>query len=121
MVGRAVLTAFDALAIEVHDPCTCGHIEIGILSSLRQVMLHPFDFTDCRVRCRNPCSIFLGLRGWFIRHRSEEHTSELQSLMRISYAVFCLKNKKTLIATAKHHITNTPQLCLHSLNNKQKT
>src|SRR3546814_10401068 len=32
--------------------------------------------------------------------RSEEHTSELQSLMRISYAVFCLKKKKT-------HITNT--------------
>src|SRR3546814_8332738 len=30
----------------------------------------------------------------FIR-RSEEHTSELQSLMRISYAVFCLKKKKT--------------------------
>src|SRR3546814_8978235 len=29
------------------------------------------------------------------RHRSEEHTSELQSLMRISYAVFCLKKKKT--------------------------
>src|SRR3546814_8583505 len=27
--------------------------------------------------------------------RSEEHTSELQSLMRISYAVFCLKNKRT--------------------------
>src|SRR3546814_8781177 len=31
--------------------------------------------------------------------RSEEHTSELQSLMRISYDVFCLKNKK------QHHIT----------------
>src|SRR3546814_6623382 len=31
-----------------------------------------------------------------LMHRSEEHTSELQSLMRISYAVFCLKkNKKT--------------------------
>src|SRR3546814_6227220 len=29
--------------------------------------------------------------------RSEEHTSELQSLMRISYAVFCLKKKKTII------------------------
>src|SRR3546814_10104409 len=29
------------------------------------------------------------------RGRSEEHTSELQSLMRISYAVFCLKKKKT--------------------------
>src|SRR3546814_6096800 len=48
---------------------------------------------------------------WLIRHRrrpdiparygrclrrSEEHTSELQSLMRISYAVFCLKKKNTL-------------------------
>src|SRR3546814_2021174 len=31
----------------------------------------------------------------FRRDRSEEHTSELQSLMRISYAVFCLKQKKT--------------------------
>src|SRR3546814_9636336 len=30
----------------------------------------------------------------FADHRSEEHTSELQSLMRISYAVFCLKKKK---------------------------
>src|SRR3546814_5921211 len=30
------------------------------------------------------------------RMRSEEHTSELQSLMRISYAVFCLKKKKVL-------------------------
>src|SRR3546814_6542648 len=33
------------------------------------------------------------------RRRSEEHTSELQSLMRISYAVFCLKKKKTQIIT----------------------
>src|SRR3546814_7178667 len=33
--------------------------------------------------------------GWWRTHgRSEEHTSELQSLMRISYAVFCLKKKK---------------------------
>src|SRR3546814_1411956 len=30
-----------------------------------------------------------------IKDRSEEHTSELQSLMRISYAVFCLKKKRT--------------------------
>src|SRR3546814_6585758 len=36
-------------------------------------------------------------------HRSEEHTSELQSLMRISYAVFCLKNKnKTLMSTSTY-------------------
>src|SRR3546814_4109067 len=35
----------------------------------------------------------LGLAGAY-NNRSEEHTSELQSLMRISYAVFCLKKKK---------------------------
>src|SRR3546814_10269259 len=33
--------------------------------------------------------------GTHLVERSEEHTSELQSLMRISYAVFCLKNKNT--------------------------
>src|SRR3546814_7850284 len=37
------------------------------------------------------------------RHRSEEHTSELQSLMRISYAVFCLKKKKQPLATPMLH------------------
>src|SRR3546814_5026603 len=45
-------------------------------------------------RCGRSCG-----RGRFHRGiggRSEEHTSELQSLMRISYAVFCLKKKNTL-------------------------
>src|SRR3546814_7162454 len=36
--------------------------------------------------------------------RSEEHTSELQSLMRISYAVFCLKKKKTSNRKASTHV-----------------
>src|SRR3546814_4385375 len=49
------------------------------------------------------------------RHRSEEHTPELQSLMRISYAVFCLKKKhtktnKTLIITHHHKIQYNVQL-----------
>src|SRR3546814_10520107 len=38
--------------------------------------------------------------------RSEEHTSELQSLMRISYAVFCLKKKKKQKDTKKQPHTN---------------
>src|SRR3546814_8134341 len=42
------------------------------------------------------------LAGMLVQ-RSEEHTSELQSLMRISYAVFCLKKKNTHIST---HQTN---------------
>src|SRR3546814_8659398 len=48
-------------------------------------------------------------RGTRIICRSEEHTSELQSLMRISYAVFCLKKKN------KKHTTPT------KTNKKQKT
>src|SRR3546814_3591977 len=41
-----------------------------------------------RIRCRPSWGVTAGCQG------SEEHTSELQSLMRISYAVFCLKKKK---------------------------
>src|SRR3546814_1795439 len=42
------------------------------------------------------------------RSRSEEHTSELQSLMRISYAVFCLKNKKENDTTLSKVMTLLP-------------
>src|SRR3546814_5298945 len=49
---------------------------------------HPHDpERHDRYRCQLPCGA--GKSG-----RSEEHASELQSLMRISYAVFCLKKKK---------------------------
>src|SRR3546814_2640271 len=41
-----------------------------------------------------------------LRVRSEEHTSELQSLMRISYAVFCLKKKKNT-KDSRQYIANT--------------
>src|SRR3546814_10245009 len=44
--------------------------------------------------------------------RSEEHTSELQSLMRISYAVFCLK-KKNRHSKTRHHVTITHQHIHH--------
>src|SRR3546814_7013543 len=47
--------------------------------------------------------------------RSEEHTSELQSLMRISYAVFCLKKKKTTSAIIRIQSAYEPRL--QHLNN----
>src|SRR3546814_4632592 len=70
---------------------------------------------------RQARTIFVGtVRSYPVRHglrqspagrerrsvsiRSEEHTSELQSLMRISYAVFCLK-KKTLPTMSEHHLS----------------
>src|SRR3546814_8422800 len=40
------------------------------------------------------------------QRRSEEHTSELQSLMRISYAVFCLKKKTTNTISTRRNDTN---------------
>src|SRR3546814_7409705 len=49
---------------------------------------------------------FLGLASGALDERSEEHTSELQSLMRISYAVFCLKKKKTNTLTNTNNHTN---------------
>src|SRR3546814_1402039 len=45
--------------------------------------------------------------------RSEEHTSELQSLMRISYAVFCLK--KNTIQSRSHKPTSNSQSQMHNL------
>src|SRR3546814_5146360 len=47
---------------------------------------------ECRVKF--PAAVAAQLRASGLKSRSEEHTSELQSLMRISYAVFCLKKKK---------------------------
>src|SRR3546814_1681374 len=49
--------------------------------------LQPLFAPEARLERDQPLSVF---------ERSEEHTSELQSLMRISYAVFCLKKKKNI-------------------------
>src|SRR3546814_4866747 len=46
------------------------------------------------------------VQTYIIRTRSEEHTSELQSLMRISYAVFCLKKKTTYLSHLDHYKNN---------------
>src|SRR3546814_965797 len=64
---------------------------------------------------------FLGFVGLeeLVAVRSEEHTSELQSLMRISYAVFCLKKKKklsTYTTNANHKERATKIIIHHSLD-----
>src|SRR3546814_6337378 len=65
----------------------------------------------------------LRVGGDFMHGRSEEHTSELPSLMRISYAVFCLKKKTTPHTTTSHTLPsqlntqrNTPRhILIYSL------
>src|SRR3546814_1410540 len=58
---------------------------------------------DGRLACFGWCLRIVSARRLFSDRRggrgSEEHTSELQSLMRLSYAVFCLKKKKLPITT----------------------
>src|SRR3546814_1227789 len=61
---------------------------MGLLSTL--LAWHQADPPDDAERGRN--EVVYSFQG---NRRSEEHTSELQSLMRTSYAVFCLKKKKT--------------------------
>src|SRR3546814_4969791 len=58
----------------------------------RPPMRHTFFCIDGHT-AGNPVRLVAG-GAPLLRGRSEEHTSELQSLMRISYAVFCLKQKK---------------------------
>src|SRR3546814_3879419 len=71
----------EACLTQVLDPLGAAHATGALVHH------HP---RQRRGRGRN---ILCG-RFWRARTRSEEHTSELQSLMRISYAVFCLKKKK---------------------------
>src|SRR3546814_7306630 len=68
------------------DPCeNLESLRLSVFDSLHEVFRRPeFD-----VRAIN----FAAYGASLVYVRSEEHTSELQSLMRISYAVFCLKKK----------------------------
>src|SRR3546814_5095302 len=55
------------------------------------------------------------------RARSEEHTSELQSLMRISYSVFCLKKKKIYIKKQHYHKHQIKRRSNHTTNHNTIT
>src|SRR3546814_6325150 len=64
-----------------------GRREHGVV-----LVAHGLEFRRRVRRVLQPVDFLLGL--FQVALRSEEHTSELQSLMRISYAVFCLKKKQ---------------------------
>src|SRR3546814_7761620 len=77
------------------------HEKVGVFARVgelrRDRAAHPSDRDPCVWR---PLTQLVGRRiqgGSAARRRSEEHTSELQSLMRISYAVFCLKKKNKIV------------------------
>src|SRR3546814_5460153 len=71
---------------------TASLLNPGWTDYRKTVLYNSYDVTEMLQPGANALGVMLG-NGM----RSEEHTSELQSLMRISYAVFCLKKKRKII------------------------
>src|SRR3546814_5032127 len=81
----------------VRDSCqnvTAGIQQIFQSTGLGTIIVDA-DIVDYERERGKPVSGAKGTEKAIFQIRSEEHTSELQSLMRISYAVFCLKKKTT--------------------------
>src|SRR3546814_4768323 len=76
-------------------------VPVPLLFVQRRV-LHGLFLCPCRYGRRHRPLRSRQQSSW-CDHRSEEHTSELQSLMRISYAVFCLKKKNNNHTTTQPH------------------
>src|SRR3546814_2025401 len=88
--GRACIYGIlDKMVQNLFQPHRIGHDLNHRIPAKNDGMLLAFDRND--ILCEGPECNRSGL--FIARTRSEEHTSELQSLMRISYAVFCLKKK----------------------------
>src|SRR3546814_6937557 len=101
------MTRRDHAAVKIHDPLKFETIEPGLadrplrtLGRLRRERGHiahqarPRSLTRGMSCAGAPPRSATSSARRFCNWRSEEHTSELQSLMRISYAVFCLIKKK---------------------------
>src|SRR3546814_1224558 len=83
-----MLTALVALARHASAPCSLNAITVP--SGVATAVICPLLPTPAE---RSVSALACHCTRPEARSRSEEHTSELQSLMRISYAVFCLKKK----------------------------
>src|SRR3546814_10781397 len=75
----------------------------------RAISVGEVKFSDMVTPAAKKITFKIDIKKVLMRKRSEEHTSELQSLMRISYAVFCLKKKKNKMKeTKKPRINSEP-------------
>src|SRR3546814_5801743 len=88
--------------------CGCTGLLVEACSRLKLLLFAGWVIGGAALKdkCAHVLQVTLG-RGQGSRTscRSEEHTSELQSLMRISYAVFCLKKKNTTTYSTSQHVT----------------
>src|SRR3546814_8484382 len=82
----------------------------SLLECVHMILMNDFKAEPAEIRtAMTDAAARVFASGWYVR--SEEHTSELQSLMRISYAVFCLKKKtnqyiNTIHSTPKYITIN---------------
>src|SRR3546814_4669724 len=84
------------------------HCDVG---DCRIAMQRIFDFLRADILAPAHDNIlFTAAHRQEIAKRSEEHTSELQSLMRISYAVFCLKKKNTIYLVLQNNVIQHPYI-----------
>src|SRR3546814_3951132 len=91
----AVVGAMDAVDLDA-APDAAAHLRVEQdLGNARLVDEDAFLRESTLRRGPTPAAVGRAEQAGRLRPRSEEHTSELQSLMRISYAVFCLKKKQT--------------------------
>src|SRR3546814_5811739 len=90
--GRIIMPAVEDEPVVGHRADGLGGFEVVVLEPVGQ--RRPFAAETSDVYREGFRLSSVGAVGAKYANRSEEHTSELQSLMRISYAVFCLKNKK---------------------------
>src|SRR3546814_5972236 len=86
MAGSAGADAFDVVVVALLGEADLGLDAQHLLAILAELAVHQVLAVEDRIHALGKSVQQIG--------RAEEHTSELQSLMRISYAVFCLKKKK---------------------------
>src|SRR3546814_2653380 len=102
----------DAIGTEFrHDYAFVGIAEVDAHRYLEHIVrgfLQTSLNADLRFQTTDYCK-----RIAFHRGRSEEHTSELQSLMRISYAVFCLKKKNHNDKTERTKVNRRHQILIY--------
>src|SRR3546814_7346602 len=99
--------------IEKVRPATASNILLWIIAAFVLIFIIWASVTELdrtvrgqgRVIPSSQLQVVSNLEGGIVEARSEEHTSELQSLMRTSYAVFCLKKK----TKKPHHIDTYKQ------------
>src|SRR3546814_8199748 len=119
VVGRGRATKY-AIRKSIHNQSSYQPLywtsEAGVTRQLG--LLHYLGPDNVYVDTPAFAGVASGMLPWYLSplrvdgflgrlHRSEEHTSKLQSLMRISYAVFCLNKKNNdIIHTYKPHLIN---------------